>query len=124
MTDKTYDELKAEALAKVLNAAQATGDFVLEQAPQVIKQLLVYNAVEKGVVIAALIAVICGCLYGVKKCIGWLKDTDGASLVGVVILSIAALGCSWGVVSNALDLIKILVAPKVWLLEYAASLVR
>lgn len=135
MTTKT-DEVLATALQIALDTAKATGTFVVEQAPDVVQQLVLYKTVEYTVwsVIPAVGAVCLSCkavqLYRkaaekVKKSSSnfttvddfsefWFSMLSGSA--SVILSLIAATHITW--------LLKITLAPKVWLLEYAASLVK
>ena len=47
-----------------------------------------------------------------------------ARLLRAVVCSIIVLAGSFTFINNALDVVKIIIAPKVWLIEYAASLAK
>lgn len=113
------EQLKEEALRKVLDTAQATGDFVMEQAPEVISQLMLYHTITDCLWIVLLLGPA-----------GWLwrriylMFKEGGMEPEIMMVGFAALGVSLVGLFALCDLIKLLVAPKVWLLEYAASLVK
>lgn len=130
------DEAIASALEAALRAAETTGTFVVEQAPDVIQQLLLFNTVKFGVVAAASAcgSIIAGItarkLYAAarrraEKSTEYYASLDGFREFWTSTLLVAA-SVSLGVTAavDGLNFMKITLAPKVWLLEYAASLVK
>lgn len=114
-----------EILQKAISAAMAGADFLANQIPDVLQQLLLWNLSQNlalGAIFATSAGTILTFLYkDVKKC--WsdrLTDEVGAFLIAVF-GGMAPMAASCLCFLNAL---KIWIAPKVWLLEYAASLVK
>lgn len=131
------DQVLAVILEKALAAAEKTGQFVLEQAPDVIQQLLLFNAIESGLytILGLIWLVSIPVLVGKVMKFGpeaedhKLSEASRASALGKCILysAAAALGVFIGPIlffCNVGTFIKILVAPKVWLIEYASTLLR
>lgn len=130
------DEIIASALEAALRAAETTGTFVVEQAPDVIQQLLLFNTVKFGVVAAASAcgSIIAGItarkLYAVaeqrvEKSTGYyvtIGDFKEFWTSALLVAACVSLGVTAAV--DGLNFMKITLAPKVWLLEYAASLVK
>lgn len=130
------DEAIASALEAALRAAETTGTFVVEQAPDVIQQLLLFSTVKFGVIAAAatcgsiIAGISAGKLFSAadklaensEKYYATADDFGefwaGLFLVAASIVLGAAAAC------NSLSFLKITLAPKVWLLEYAASLIK
>lgn len=116
---------KAEQLlGQLIEKATQAGDFVVEQTPLLIQELLTYNLYLSLVqFIGALILMYV--LYRVHK-FAYLyfedKDIGDHPEVMLVMLSwfLFAPICVW----INLTWLKILVAPRLYLLEYAASLVK
>lgn len=116
------------ALTRIINETiEATGDatvFVLEQAPDVIQQLLHYSFIVSLAVFAGTTLAFLGwtylCILGIKST--W-KDSDNSvaifSLVGLFI----GIGMYISIGFN-LDWLQIWIAPKVYLIEYASQMVR
>jgi hypothetical protein len=110
-------------LVKLINAATTTGDFIVDQIPIVIKELLAFNTAKYVVFIVFGVALLV--LWGLVLRTIWLLrdeiDRVMCSLLSCFFLGVPALaifGC------NLLNLLKITFAPRVWLIEYAASLVK
>ena len=122
------DAALAEALrAFVENAAQAK-DFALEQAPDVIQQLIAYNIASATVGAVGGAVLFWFSLGWFKKCRLLVASNNGSDelsgtfgCIGSVI--VAALSFAWTYDAANL-LLKLVFAPKVFLLEYAANLVR
>lgn len=142
------DKVVAEILTKAMEATRVAGNFVVEQAPDVIQQLLTIHLAY------ALLGVVCGVLFlagffwlavfapfdklyvaqeeymandnerygGVKR---QKKDRLETRCYGGVIAGIISGGIGAGIlIENVPVALKIYFAPKVYLLEYAASLVK
>lgn len=128
MTEKTniLKDQVASLLQVLIQAATSTGEFIKDQIPLVIKELLLYNTVFYAVWLVVLpvflfIALKCG-----LHCIRKFKDDPysdawGFGIAGCAVVAIILLTCTLG---DIFDLIKIICAPRVWLIEYAARLVK
>lgn len=124
------DKALVTAINGLIEGATATKDFVVEQAPDVIRQFLTWKFAEAAVW-AAFGAIIMGLvIFGntvvwkitstedwEREAFGWRFFTFGISLVAFV----PSVLCT---IKNGLIMLKISVAPKVFLLEYAASLIK
>jgi hypothetical protein len=108
------------ALAEIIEIAVAGKDFVLDQAPDVINQLLAWNFTLS--LIWFLFGV--GLIFPTVKLFKWsiteCTNTDGISLVP----SIIVVGINSVIILANFTWLKILIAPKVYLLEYASRLIQ
>lgn len=123
------EEKAAQALSEILDLALQTKDFAVEQAPDVIKQLLAWNFTISllQTVFTALLVVgsAAFAIYMLRKApIRW-DDTEKfpSHAIGVIVLVLdlfilfsAFARCEW-------IWLEILVAPKLFLIEYATRLV-
>ncbi len=117
-----------QALVEILNKAVEVGDFMTEQAPLVVQELLAYKTVSH---LATLVVLAIGSilLASVAK---WsfreIKSEKHYDAGGYWILMCASGFFSslmlLGAIDNLLQTVKVFVAPRVYLLEYAAELVR
>lgn len=126
---KETDQQLAEILKKGLEAAEKTGNFVVEQAPDLIQQLIVWKTCEYIFLILISIAF----LFSIYK---WHKSgikrhenfTYFSQEIEFAIFCIYSIGVIliFGIAlfTSFLNLIQILVAPKIWLIEYAANLIK
>lgn len=139
MSEQT-DKVVAEILTKAMEAAQATGAFVVEQGHDVVQQLLLFHTIKSwGYVGLGLVFMAAAYPLGKSGIKAAKKDvaertkgfygtirtlTDSGYFWAGNGSAVAAAFIGLMMVSfNFLDAIKITLAPKVWLLEYAARLV-
>lgn len=103
--------------------------FLQQEIPDVVKQLLMWKFVEAivwsvGCLLLTLQVIPIG-LWAVKyhKETHTSYDFPGHIFVAMTSLCVAAIA-SARLFVNVLDAMKLYIAPKVWLIEYAASLVK
>ena len=138
----------AQMITSIMSGAGTAVDFAVQQAPDVIKQLIVFNLVY----LWALVLFGVGCLYSVIVYWRWARvdsqrehlcavemtyernagkvsrafsDTDVYYVIGtlytVIVGGMLGLTMFLGNIGEAL---KITLAPKVWLIEYAVQLMK
>lgn len=125
------DTALAEFINKTTDALSTATNFMVDQLPDVVSQLLMWKMVES----------LIGCLFWVVLIVGFTalavysskytmkkvecRDWDAVSYVGLILLAIT-LACLIGVSSEKLNLtwLQIWIAPKIYLIEYASSLVK
>jgi hypothetical protein len=126
---KETDQQLAEILKKGLEAAEKTGNFVVEQAPDLIQQLIVWKTCEYIFLIIISIAFIFSVYKWHKSAMKRYDDfidfcneiesfIYGAYAIVVIVIFGIALFQSF------FNLIQILLAPKIWLIEYASQLIK
>lgn len=124
------DELLAKGLQELINLYNAGKDFAIEQVPDVIKQLIIYNISIRIVwVVVAIAAMIALWRWGGKMLALHKAQTNpyydgGFMALTVVFRGLGVIGGGAILLKNLLVLLKLTLAPKVWLLEYAAQLVK
>lgn len=118
------EEVLATVLQKAMEVAEKTGDFVTEQAPDVVQQLLVWklaSAVLVAAVSLLLFALLARLAYRATK---WDDvDLDFQSMAVAFSLVGAAMCGSVGA-HSAMTALQIWLAPKVYLIEYTANLIK
>lgn len=123
MSDK--ENAAEKALAELLDKSMQAGDFLVEQAPMVVQELLVYKSFEHA---AYALVLFLACSVFVFIALNRIKEFicsgDGDNLVVAAFSSLPAVMLFCFFFGNLLSFIKIMVAPKVYLLEYAAALVK
>jgi len=106
-------------LTKGLELAEKTGEFIIEQAPELLKEFYAWHIAEDMlyIFIGLLVFVIVILLY--KKA-EWDNGPNfiNLSFVAVVTMSIFTTGI---MIVHMFDLVKILIAPKLYLIEYFAN---
>ena len=126
------DKQLAEILKKGLETAEQTGNFIVEQAPDLIRQLLIWKTVEYAVIVSIGIALLIFFFKWTKKVGREMKEKDydfedyfmdsfanimialgylSAFIVGIIMIG-----------DNLQNLIQIVFAPKIYLIEYTAKL--
>ena len=126
---KETDRQLAEILKKGLEAAEKTGNFVVEQAPDLIQQLIVWKTCEYIFLILISIAFMFSLYKWHKSAMKRYDNYDDFcckieffiyciyAIVVIVIFGIALF-------TSFFNLIQILLAPKIWLIEYASQLIK
>ena len=112
-----------ELLSKANNGIDAASGFLVVELPEVIQQLLVWHSLKSciyGVLFTFVLATSVYGLYRAIKACAVNADYFPGVLAGLVSSSVCAL-ITFKFFSVAL---MIWVAPKVWLLEYAAQLTK
>ncbi len=126
MTSPILPDLQ-QALSQVINktveGAQAGLHFLQEQLPDVIHQLLMWNAVKDGVLcVVWLISAGLLCWLTARCIKAGIRDDEEimymvSIIPGIVAGTLAVIGFAYG-----LEFLEIVVAPKIFLIEYAAHL--
>jgi len=128
------EELKAQAIAalkEIIESAVRVKDFTVEQAPSVIQELLRWEMTESLLTTGFMIFIITifGLIsYKTYQKHGFLNSrSDDVSGPGVVVLLSGIAGAIFGFSSFLISdfvWLQILIAPKVYLIEYAAQLIK
>lgn len=109
----------ANAVQKGLELAETTGEFVIDQAPDLIKQLIMYNAIESALL--ALSGIIFF-IVGYKFVDSMVKKTsifdDDEFDPFLLFHSIPILIGSLLFFDNFGTFLKCVIAPKIFLIEY------
>lgn len=115
-------KILVDLLQKASNGIDSAVSFSQAQIPDVIQQLLMWNAVSSaGIQIICALA-IAACIY--LMCFAWNKGDDAdVVLAALVFTGIGSIVCIV-IIFNNFDWLKIWLAPKLYLIEYAASLVK
>lgn len=121
----------ADIITRVTSGADAAIQFGKEQIPEVLKQLLIWNFTFSFLIWFSATAIIVGyVIWMLTKFRWWFKNQRSNTTeqdAAVTVLSVI-----WGIITFImifvfwcnLDWLKIWVAPKLYLLEYAASLIK
>lgn len=129
------DELKTR-LVKYLDALEAAGrkgaDFVADQAPETIRQFLTWTLVQRAglcIMFAVLAAVA---LYIASKFWRWAQEAKAENEwesqfnceLGLTCFGLATTGLGIGSLVSLFGALKVWIAPNVFLIEWAAELVK
>lgn len=123
------NEQLQNALSSILNSsANAIGtakDFLVAEIPDVVYQLLLWKAIQSAIAFAICVVVIVVWIYFITRLYKWAESIGeeawiafafGSFLTGAALFSIAECWMN-------LNWLQIWIAPKIYLLEYAAKLV-
>ena len=126
------DKQLAEILKKGLETAEKTGNFIVEQAPDLIRQLLIWKTVEYSIYVIMGISLIIYFHRWTKKVTKEMKEKKddyedyfmssfSNILIAVGQISFLIIGIVL-IAANLHSLIQIVFAPKIYLIEYTAQL--
>jgi len=127
-----------DASGAVVDAGGKVVDWATVQIPEVLQQLIMWNiAVDSfNLVLFGTMLIVLGKVLTkqmssearanckAKRCENWIYDRDGDCHPGAFVPAVVLAVLFFCVYVNALELIKLVVAPKVWLLEYGADLAK
>ncbi|HCC3328788.1 TPA: hypothetical protein M4731_001403 [Salmonella enterica] len=125
MNEQT-SHLLASLLQKALSGIDSAVAFSQAQLPDVIRQLMLWKAALYGLRIVVGTLLLWGCVVLFRKGLEWNKSlaTDTQGFVSLVLSGIVGLFVVVMVLSNIGNLLQLWLAPKIWLIEYAADLMR
>ena len=122
------DKQIAEILKKGLEAAEKSGNFVIEQAPDLVKQLITYKTVETSICVLIEITL----MYLIFRYFKYLykKNNEDSDFipenafhgVGIIITSLMGIFLFFVFINDISNLIQLIFAPKIYLLEYITQL--
>lgn len=128
------EELQKALLAilnKTVSAAEAGMSFLQKELPEVIQQLLMWKAIESALIFVVMLSITVTCVVLAAKLFKYAKeykpkniydDADGYH-IGVFLLSVGAV-ISLVFTLCSFTWLQILIAPKLYLIEFAASLAK
>lgn len=127
----TKEDLTTELINEILTILKSTKSFVVNQMPDVVQQILHWSIAESALLILIGLGMFVGAVWGLIKIRQKWKDRANHYDDDEFLFIISAIGCvCGGFVSvpiffiNLFSLVKILVAPKIYLLEYFTGLLR
>lgn len=128
--DQKLEEKATELLVKMIDVTvQSVSDVVefgKQQIPDIINQLLMWKIAESGVwLVFGIIFLVVGLFFS-NHYYNRLEELESGLGMAVRIIGsfISLLAGSIMIVRNLLDVLYIWLAPKVWLIEYSAELVK
>jgi len=141
MSDK-LEAVLVDAIQKTQSGIGEAVDFAFTQAPEVIQQLLLWHAVRSGILFSLTVFALLVYVVFLYK-IDWKKPEPGKSnnvwrwqrysekheinadySFGIPIISCIFLPMVFVFMATNMDWLKIWIAPKLYLVEYAAQLVK
>lgn len=112
-----------ELLSKANEGIDAASGFLVAELPDVIQQLLVWYTIENFIWFAMNIVLMFAAYKGMVKC-KKLKDENSYDMweIPMVLLGVLCVITPFISITYLVESLKIFIAPKLWLLEYAAKL--
>lgn len=131
MNDTLQNEL-ARALSEAITSFTTVKEFVLTELPDVIVQLLWWAGIESFLTMIFAVVLFYACYKAPILYISWCKKEDTEAEILDVILEHPELSLCvflifplvWAICLFNITWLQILIAPKLYLIEYAAKLVR
>lgn len=134
--DEKANKILVELLQKASDGIDSAVSFSQAQIPEVVHQLLVWNAVSSALLQLLGIAMVAGAFLALSHALRcrkrgdeWTRFMPGSSRASIAydlcfpaFIVSSALGVIIAICS--FDWLKIWLAPKLYLLEYAASLIK
>lgn len=127
MSDTNLADTANQILINLIKAVTDAKEFAAQQLPDVVHQLLVYKLWYSGILLFGGIFLLVGAALwtryiGKKATASGYFDDDYTPIV--LLLVSGGFAGFFMIFSNLRDFLELLLAPKVWLLEYAAQLVH
>lgn len=121
-------EIIAQMLQRALDGVDTAADFAAQEIPEVVDQLLMWHAVESLVGMSIAIMMNVALIPAWKKGIPFIKnysqdDTDRI-FIAIMGCAVSAVVLLVSTIPFSLTWLKIWIAPKLYLLEYGASLIK
>jgi hypothetical protein len=110
------------ALTEVINTTVQAKDFIIAETPDVVRQLLLWKMTEAIIYSAVGLLLLGACAFLIPRAWKKLSDIDEGLLPIMMFWALPLFGCG-ALLSNTLIWVQILVAPKVYLLEYVKDMV-
>ena len=127
-TAQAMDNALANLINKSVTGIDTATAFLSTQIPDVIQQLLIWHAVKSGLLflvgVILFVVPIVAVYKGIKNKSAWIWDSRFHNVEATIVP--ACLVPIFGVplIFSNMDWLQILVAPKLYLIEYAVHLVK
>lgn len=114
------NETLETALSTLMNTMLLGKDFILDQAPEVIHHLLLWNLTTSLIWFVIGVILIYPSIIIIEWAISEIDNSEGMS----IIVGIVAGAVPYIILISSTDWLKISIAPKLYLLEYASNLLK
>ncbi|WP_312630969.1 hypothetical protein [Pantoea piersonii] len=123
--NENTDKIVASLIQKAMSGVDQAVDFSKAQLPEVIEQLMYWKFASYSLRIFTGILIMTAMTFAFKKACRWHESTgkETAGFVGIVSSGAILLASCVVLFANIGNLIQLWLAPKVWLIEYAAQLI-
>ena len=120
------NKILIDLLQKAANGVDAAMSFSQAQVPDIIRQLMVWKAAAYGMRIFFMSLFLLGGILLFRRALKWHESFDYEALGFFSLLSSALTGSLLvvGILANISNLMQLWLAPKIWLIEYTAELLK
>lgn len=122
------ESVLVETIKKATTTAETATQFVLEQAPEVVQQLVTWkiaaNLASTLLDIVVIVILIKLVLSLVKIFNQSVRDGNPGPFFGIFFGSVGVIIIGLGIRVSIFTLLQLTIAPKIWLIEYAANLLQ
>lgn len=116
-----------QALQMFLDMLVSAKDFVIEQSPLVLRELLLLETITRGVWVGLglliLLITISFTIY-IKKHWHWYKGKDPQAGLAIMLPALGYVFSIPIILIHIIPLIKVIIAPRVYLIEYISNLIK
>ena len=124
--NETLQKAVAVMIEKAISGIDTAANFLAAEIPDVIHQLLMWNLtysfLKASLCFAIVVAIVYFAYHGEKKL--HAEGDHGSKGLPTFVAAVLIVGPFCGLCSSVTEALKIWIAPKVWLIEYAAELVK
>lgn len=120
------NKILIDLLQRAASGVDAAVSFSQAQVPDIIRQLMVWKAADYGMRILFMSLFLLGCILLFRRALKWHESYDNETLGFFSLLSSALTGSLLvvGILANISNLVQLWLAPKIWLIEYTAELLK
>jgi hypothetical protein len=121
MNEEITNKLQ-ETLVGLIDSATSAAQFVQSEIPEVLEQLLMWKMAESIVICVVAVVLLLSPvpIYKITNALAKKNDDDGFFVINLFSIPLLIIGLC----EINLDWLQIWLAPKVYLIEYAANLVN
>ncbi|MFN1149956.1 hypothetical protein [Serratia liquefaciens] len=125
MSEQT-NKLLADLLQKAASGLDSAVAFSRAQLPDVIHQLMLWKMALYGLRIVVMSLLFWGCVVLFRKGLVWARgyELEGTGVISATLSGVVGVALMFMVFENTGHLLQLWLAPKIWLIEYAADLMR
>ena len=123
--NETFEPYVKKLLDSGFKTAEEAAKFIETQTPELSKEIITWGAISESVAPIMGLVLIFAMLFMHFKCRTreWYTDTD-VEVPGIILFILGSLLGAFIFLSNIMDVVYPLVAPRIYILEKVASLIK
>ncbi|MGG7725855.1 hypothetical protein PGN57_09510 [Klebsiella aerogenes] len=120
------NKILIDILQKAASGVDAAVSFSQAQVPDIIRQLMVWKAASYGMRVLFMSLFLLGCIWLFRKALKWNKSYENETLGICSLIFSSLMGPIFviGILLNISNGVQLWLAPKIWLIEYTAQLLK